>query len=172
MRHILCIIAITALGACSGEPDLRNLRSLGNGPDEFALVPSKPLEAPESYIALPQPTPGGVNRTDQRPLEEAYASLGGRATSPSAPIPGADAALVNHATRFGVEPGIRTTLASADQKFRDRQRRLSNIRLFKEDIYAQIYRRQALNPARVAAQYRAAGIPTPSAPPANRRRRR
>ncbi|MEM6758092.1 MAG: DUF3035 domain-containing protein [Pseudomonadota bacterium] len=165
-------MVVTALGACSGEPDLRNLRSLGDGPDEFSLVPAKPLEAPENYTSLPQPTPGGVNRTDQRPLEDAYAALGGRASSPRAPIPGSDAALINHASRFGVEAGIRTTLANADQQFRDRQRRLTNIRIFKEDIYAQIYRRQALDPARVAAQYRAAGIPTPSAPPASRRQRR
>lgn len=166
------LVAITALAACSGEPDLRNLRSLGEGPDEFSLVPAKPLEEPESYNALPEPTPGGVNRTDQRPLEDAYASLGGRASSPSAPVPGADSALVTHASRYGVEAGIRSSLATADQKFRDRQRRLSNIRIFREDIYAQIYRRDALDPAKVAAQYQAAGVPVPSAPPSSRRGRR
>ena len=170
MRLIACALAaVTLLSAC-GDTNLRNLRSQGDGPDEFTIVPAKPLEEPESYTALPEPTPGGFNRTDQRPLEDAVAALGGQATSPNAPVPGSDAALVNHTSRFGRDAGIRTTLAQADQQFRDRQRRLTNIRIFREDIYAQIYRRQALDPAATAEQFRRAGIPTPSAPPAGRRR--
>ncbi len=168
MRLIACALAaVTLLSAC-GEPNLRNLRSQGEGPDEFSIVPAKPLAEPESYSALPQPTPGGINRTDQRPLEDAVAALGGQATSPSAPIPGSDAALINHASRFGRDAGIRSTLAAADQRFRDRQRRLSNIRIFREDEYAMIYRRQSLDPAATAAQFRRAGVPTPSAPPSRR----
>lgn len=171
MRLIaFALAAVTLLSAC-GEPNLRNLRSQGDGPDDFSIIPARPLSEPESYSALPTPTPGGINRTDQRPFEDAVAALGGQATSPSAPIPGSDAALVNHTSRFGREAGIRATLAEADQKFRDRQRRLTNIRLFREDIYAQIYRRQSLDPARTAEQFRRAGIPTPSAPPPRRRRR-
>ena len=170
MRLIACALAaVTLLSAC-GDTNLRNLRSQGDGPDEFVIVPAKPLEEPESYSALPEPTPGGFNRSDQRPLEDVVAALGGQATSPNAPVPGGDAALVNHTGRFGREAGIRTTLAQADQEFRDRQRRLTNIRIFREDIYAQVYRRQALDPAVVADQFRRAGIPTPSAPPAGRRR--
>lgn len=171
MRLIaFALAAVTLLSAC-GEPNLRNLRSQGDGPDDFTIVPAKPLEEPTSYSALPEPTPGGSNRTDQRPLEDVVAALGGQATSPTAAIPGRDAALVNHTGRFGREAGIRSTLATADQRFRDRQRRLTNIRIFREDIYAQIYRRQSLDPARTAEQFRRAGIPTPSAPPPRRRRR-
>ncbi|MEO0669617.1 MAG: DUF3035 domain-containing protein [Pseudomonadota bacterium] len=171
MRLIACALAaVTLLSAC-GEPNLRNLRSQGEGPDDFTIVPAKPLAEPESYTDLPPPTPGGFNRTDQRPLEDAVAALGGQATSPNAAVPGSDAALVNHTGRFGREAGIRATLAEADQRFRDRQRRLTNIRIFREDIYAQVYRRQSLDPAVVAEQFRRAGIPTPSAPPPRRRRR-
>ena len=170
MRLIACALAAaTVLSAC-GENDLRSLRSQGDGPDEFAVVPALPLEAPENYNDLPQPTPGGVNRTDQQPLAQLAADLGGRATSPNAPIPGSDAALVNHTSRFGRDAAIRQTLAEADAAFRDRQRRLSGFRLFPEDRYAQIYSRQALDPTAVADAYRSAGVPTPSAPPASRRR--
>lgn len=170
MRLIACALAaVTLLSAC-GEPNLRNLRSQGEGPDDFTIVPAKPLTEPESYTALPQPTPGGFNRTDQRPLEDAVAALGGQATSPNAPVPGSDAALVNHASRFGRDDGIRSTLAAADQRFRDRQRRLSNIRLIRADEYALIYRRLSLDASATAAQFRRAGIPTPSAPPSGRRR--
>lgn len=165
MRLIAWALAAAILVSGCTDTNLRNLRSLSEGPDEFAVVPNKPLEEPESYSALPPPTPGGFNRTGQRPLEDGIVALGGRATSPSAPIPGSDAALVNHTSRFGREGNIRATLAQADQEFRDRQRRLTNIRIFRDDLYAQIYRRESLNPTAVANQFQRAGIPTPTAPP-------
>lgn len=171
MRLIACsLLVVTLLSAC-GNTSLRSLQSRSDGPDEFVIVPAKPLEQPESFSALPAPTPGGFNRTDQRPLEDGIAALGGQATSPNAPIPSRDAGLVNHASRFGRDADIRSSLARADADFRNRQRRLTNIRIFREDVYAQIYRRQSLNPAAVARQFQRAGIPTPSAPPAGRRRR-
>ncbi|MFL4469701.1 DUF3035 domain-containing protein [Tateyamaria armeniaca] len=170
MRLIVCaLIAVTVLAACENK-GLRQIQSRGEGPDEFIIVPAKPLEQPESFSALPEPTPGGFNRTDQRPLEDSVAALGGQRTSPNAPVPGSDAALVNHTSRFGREANIRATLAAADAQFRKRQSRLTQIRIFQEDSYAQAYRREAIRPARVAEQFRRAGIPTPTAPPAGRRR--
>ncbi len=171
MRLFACaLIAVTALAACENK-GLRQIQPRGNGPDEFIIVPAKPLEEPESFSALPAPTPGGFNRTDQRPLEDSVAQLGGQRGSPNAPIPGADGALVNHASRFGRDANIRATLAATDAQFRKRQARLTQIRLFNDDTYAQAYRREALKPARVAEQFRRAGVPTPTAPPAGRRRR-
>ncbi|MEM6371466.1 MAG: DUF3035 domain-containing protein [Pseudomonadota bacterium] len=170
MRLIACaVIAVTVLAACENK-GLRQLRSTGSGPDEFIIVPAKPLEQPESFSALPAPTPGGFNRTDQRPLEDSVAQLGGQRGSPNAPIPGSDAALVNHTSRFGREANIRATLAEADAQFRKRQGRLTQIKLFPEDSYAQAYRRQVINPNRVAEQFRRAGVPVPTAPPGGRRR--
>ena len=169
MRLIACaLLAVTVLAACENK-GLRQITPRGDGPDEFIIVPAKPLEAPESFTALPQPTPGGFNRGDQRPLEDSVAALGGQRTSPNAPIPGSEAALVNHTSRFGREANIRATLAAADADFRKRQSRLTQIRLFKEDTYNLAYRREALNPGRTADQFRRAGIPTPSAPPTGRR---
>lgn len=170
MRFIACaLIAVTALAACENK-GLRQMQSRGEGPDEFLIVPAKPLEQPESFAALPEPTPGGSNRTDQRPLEESVARLGGRRGSPTAAVPGSDAALVNHASRYGRDANIRATLAAADAQFRKRQARLTQIRIIQEDTYSKAYRREALKPAQVAEQYRRAGIPTPTAPPAGRRR--
>ncbi len=167
---VFALMAVTFLSACA-DNGLRNLQSRGNGPDQFAIVPAKPLEEPDSFTALPQPTPGSFNRTDQRPIEDGIAALGGQAQSPNAAVPGRDAALVNHASRFGREANIRASLATADAEFRKRQRRLTNIRIFREDVYAQIYRREALKPGTVARQYQRAGVPTPTAPPPRRRRR-
>ncbi|WP_299287569.1 DUF3035 domain-containing protein [uncultured Tateyamaria sp.] len=158
------LIAMTCLAACA-DKGLRQVISRGDGPDEFIIVPAKPLEQPESFSALPPPTPGSFNRVDQRPLEESVAQLGGQRSSPNAPVPGSDAALVNHASRFGREANIRATLAEADAKFRKRSARLTRIRIVREDFYNQAYRREALNAKRTAEQYRRAGVPTPAAPP-------
>ncbi|WP_147109389.1 DUF3035 domain-containing protein [Tateyamaria sp. syn59] len=170
MRLIACaMIAVTFLAACSNQ-GLRQVTSRSDGPDEFIVVPAKPLEQPDSFSALPQPTPGGFNRTDQRPLEDSVAALGGQRSSPNAAVPGSDGALVNHASRFGRDANIRATLAAADADFRQRQSRLTQIRIVREDVYNQAYRRQALDPVRTAEQFQRAGVPTPLAPPRGGRR--
>ena len=161
---LIIISAVLSLSAC-GEPKLRDLRNPGNGPDEFRVVPSLPLQQPESYSALPAPTPGSANLADPRPEADAIVALGGRPYSASAPIPGADSGLVSYASRKGVSPNIRTQLAQEDAAFRKRQARFTQIRLFPEDRYEQAYRRQALDPFTAAEQFRRAGVPVPSAPP-------
>jgi hypothetical protein len=67
-RAVIAVAAMLTLAACGngGAPQLMNLRT-GQGPDEFAIVPPKPLEMPEILADLPEPTPGGANRTDRRP---------------------------------------------------------------------------------------------------------
>ena len=47
-------------------------------PDEFMVLPTRPLEMPQNLAALPPPTPGAVNRVDYRPHTEAVAGLTGR----------------------------------------------------------------------------------------------
>lgn len=169
MRLIACaLIAVAVLAACENK-GLRQIQPRGNGPDEFLVVPAKPLEQPDSFSALPEPTPGGFNRGDQRPLDEIVVELGGQRGSAAGPIPGVDGALVNHASRFGREANIRATLAAADAQFRKRQSRLTQFRIVNDDVYSQAYRREALNPGAVADQFRRAGVQTPSSPPGRRR---
>ena len=67
-----------ALSGCANV-GLRDLRSNGDGPDEFMILPNKPLQQPDDFAALPAPTPGGANRVDQEPLVDATAALGGNA---------------------------------------------------------------------------------------------
>jgi hypothetical protein len=77
MRLIaFALIGILVLAACENK-GLREIQPRGDGPDEFIVVPARPLEQPENFVALPAPTPGGTNRTDQRPLDESVAQLGG-----------------------------------------------------------------------------------------------
>ncbi|WP_416367709.1 DUF3035 domain-containing protein [Tritonibacter mobilis] len=165
MRFVTAPIILSSvllLGACANKP-LHDLDARRNSPDEFLVLPSKPLEQPESYAALPEPTPGGSNRTDRNPQAEAIVALGGRPSG--AGIPAAEGTLVAAASRYGVEGDIRETLTAEDTKRRKRAGILANIKLFPVDRYAETYEDDALDPQRVSAAYRRAGVPTPSSPP-------
>jgi hypothetical protein len=164
-RAIIAIATMVTLAACGGDktPQLMNLRS-GQGPDEFAIVPPKPLELPEDLAALPEPTPGGFNRTDQNPEADAAIALGGK-PSAAGGIPSGDSALYAHAARFGVEGGIRSTLASEDLEWRrDNNGRILE-RLFNVNVYYKAYRNMRLDQQAELARWRALGIRNPSAPP-------
>ncbi|MEO0939317.1 MAG: DUF3035 domain-containing protein [Pseudomonadota bacterium] len=166
-RLALCALVIAALGACENR-GLRDLRGTGDGPDEFIVTPVKPLATPENLSELPVPTPGQSNLVDLQPRQDGAAALGGSRPTGGA-VPASDAALVAHAARNGVSPTIRDDLAAQDADFRRRRGRLTQIRIVPVDRYNQVYESQALDPDLVAEQYRLRGVPTPAAPPANRR---
>lgn len=162
-RAFIAIAMVLMLSACGGDraPELMNLRS-GQGPDEFGIVPPKPLEMPESLTDLPNP--GGSNRTDRNPEAEAIVALGGN-PSKAGGIPAGDGALYAHAARFGVETGIRATLAAEDLDWRrDNNGRVLE-RLFNVNVYYKAYRKQRLDQQAELARWRALGVKTPSAPP-------
>lgn len=156
------------LSACA-DKGLRDLSTSSNksGPDEFMIMPSKPLTQPKDYAVLPAPTPGGSNLTDQNPKGDGVASVGGQATAlqRTGAIPASDGALVTYASRNGVPSNIREDLAEQDAQFRKRQSRLTRIRLFPVDRYNQAYRRQALNPFGISRSAAVRGINTPTHPP-------
>lgn len=165
MKLILCIGMLLTLSACAGgDRGLRDLRSNGGGPDEFAVLPVAPLVMPTDVTTLPAPTPGGANLTDPTPNADAVAVLGG---NPNALIPNGaparDGALITAAGRNGVDPAIRATLAAEDAAFRNRQTRFG---LFRgRNRYFGAYARQALDVYAELQRFRNAGVPTPSAPP-------
>lgn len=158
------VVSLFAVSAC-GEVSLRYLKRPGEGPDEFLITPGKPLEAPESFAALPVPTPGGTNRTDQFPLQDSVAALGGTRQPATGSAPASDGGVINYVSRFGRDAAIRTELAEEDEKFRNRQGRFNRLYLIRRDLYQQIYRRQALDPQAELRKWRRAGAQTPSAPP-------
>lgn len=173
MRIALGVIVLSAAVALSGcgKKGLRELQSPPNGPDDFLVLPSKPLSAPASYAALPAPTPGGTNLTDATPKADAVAALGGRAPAAAASgsaVPNADAALVASAGRYGVQQDIRATLATEDAALRRREARTASIKIFPEDRYAGAYRKQTLDPFETSLWWRRRGVPTPSSPPEQR----
>ena len=166
LSRAVFLLAILGLSACGADGRLRDLRSNTGGPDEFSVLPSKELQQPSTYAALPVPTPGGSNITDQNPRGDAVAALGGRASAlvPTG-IPASEGNLVSYASRNGVDPQIRGELAEEDAQFRKRQARFTRIRITKVDRYKQAYRRQLLKSHDEAARWRAAGVRVPTAPP-------
>lgn len=153
--------------ACTNERGIRVLSSGDAGPDEFTVIPSKPLSAPENYAALPEPTPGGRNLTDQDPAGDAVAALGGRPQAiaqSGQSFPAADTALVSYAARRGSGAGIRESLAVDDEEIRSRFERFTGWRLSGFDRYNEVYRRYHLDAYGELARWRRAGVKTPTAP--------
>ncbi len=166
-RLCLGFLAIGVLAAC-GDRDigLRDLRSFDRSPEEFGVVPNRPLELPET-TTLPPPTPGAANRTDLNPKADAVAALGGNPGATVArgtAIPAQDAGLVSNASRFGRDAGIRAQLAQEDLAFRQRKS-LFTFSLVPRDEYDAAYRAQTLDAYRWLQVYRRAGARTPTAPP-------
>lgn len=156
------LVALMLAGCGNRTSDvtrLHNLKSPHDGPDEFAIMPVKPLSMPEDLAALPSPTPGTKNLADQTPLDDAVAALGGR---PGAGV--SDAALVAATTRGGVAPTIREDLAAEDLRLRQRRGALPLERLFRTPVYGRVYRRQALTPRQELEEFRDRGARTPAVP--------
>lgn len=166
MKHLgssFCILLVAAsVAACSrGEtPSLMNLRQTGEGPDEFAILPTRPLEMPETFAELPPPTLGGMNRADPDPEADAIAALGGNVERGNRA-----GDVVTYVSRFGVAPDIRGVLANEDEQFRrDSNPRLLE-RLFSITTYFNAYEDVSLDRYAELERMRRAGIRTVAAPP-------
>lgn len=165
-RAILVLTLAASVAGCS-DIGLRNLEPPGQGPDEFSVLPVKPLTQPKDYAFLPAPTPGGENLTDPNPKADAVVALGGSeaAMNPNTSIPANDAALVTASSRYGVPANTRQVTAEEDAAFRKRRGRWTRLRLFPVDRYAQVYEREAIQANNAIEAARQRGIETPSAPP-------
>ena len=162
MRIALAVLAAITLSACEREtPTLFNVRAQDRTPDEFAILPTKPLETPPDLAALPPPTLGGVNRTDPQPEADAIAALGGNIDRGA----GADGALVAAVSRYGVQENIRGRLAAEDLAFRRANDGRLLERLFSVNVYFDAYESQSLDQHRELERLRRLGVRTVAAPP-------
>ncbi len=166
---LLIFMASLALTGCSRnkQPRLLNIKSSTSGPDEFAILPSKPLQQPTNFAELPTPAPGSRNLVDPSPNEDAILALGGNpaAVARGGGVPSGDAGLVNHTSRFGVSSGIREQLAAEDLRFRQRKDGRPLERLFGVNVYFRAYQRQSLDQYSELERFRQLGVRTPAAPP-------
>ncbi len=157
------IIAACALAGCQGNTLASRLRAAGVGgaPDEFLVLPTKPLEMPQDLAALPPPTPGGANLVDPQPEADAVAALTGR---PGAPGSASGAVLVARAGP--IQPGVRGQLAKEDAVYREENQGRLLERLFNRDAPNNvIYEDQMLDAEAEFLRQRALGVRVPAAPP-------
>ncbi len=168
VRTFAVLLVAGSLAACgqNAEPQLMSSPAAKQGPDEFGILPSKPLQEPESYSELPPPTPFGRNRTDASPIADAAVALGGNPASASqGRIPSADQRLVRYTDRYGRQDGIRAELAAEDLEFRRNNQGRVLERLFNVNVYFQAYEHMSLDQYAELERFRSLGIRTPAAPP-------
>lgn len=163
---VLAAALVTGCGSSNREPQLMNVSASIDRPDEFSILPTKPLEQPEDYAVLPEPTPGGTNRTDPTPREDAVAALGGNpAAVTRTGVPSSDSALLSHARRYGVTPTIREDLAAFDLEYRRANDGRLLERVFRLNVYYRAYAPMSLDQHAELERWRARMARTPSAPP-------
>lgn len=166
-KAAIAAMLLLTLSACASEQGLHRFDAGRTGPDEFTVLPSRPLEMPASFAALPPPSPGRTNLADPNPLGDAIAALGGsQAAGFAGGVPARDIALVTAAGRNGVDPAIRATLAQEDADFRRRALLAASFNILGRDRYFQAYARQALDAFAELIRFRNLGVQVPSAPPA------
>lgn len=173
MRSIAIMGGVLALSACGGlfgaeekDPKLLNIRSASRAPDEFTVLPTKPLQLPEDLASLPEPTPGGTNITDPTPEADAVAALGGNpAALARTGISAGNGGLVSYVSRFGTSSDIRQVLAAEDLEFRRKNDGRLLERAFNVNVYFRAYAPMSLDQYAELERWRRAGVRTVGAPP-------
>ena len=140
-RRRLCGAAIlfagmALVGGCSegGFGDVLRSTGAGAAPDEFMVLPTRPLELPPDLSRLPPPVTGAPNRVDPQPRAEAVAGLTGQ--TGAAGTVGAPGLVA----RAGpVDPQIRVRLAQEDALYRQQNRPRVLERLIGRDLEARVY---------------------------------
>jgi len=158
----LLFIGAAALSGCSEGGLAGTLRATGavSSPDEFMVLPTKPLEIPQNLAALPPPQPGTANRVDRNPEVEAVAGLTGRQ-----PTAGGASAGPLLARAGPADPTIRSRLAQEDAAYRSQNGGLLLERVFTNDPERLTYRGMILYAPGEFEQLRAAGMAVPPASP-------
>lgn len=164
-RLVVAALCGLPLAGC-GEGGLAGgLRRAGvvTQPDEFRVLPTRPLELPPNLSELPAPAPGTTNRVAYRPRTDAIGALTGQ---PPAQAPGAPALVARVAAEAGaVDPAIRARLANEDVAYRrDNQPRLLE-RWAGRGQDRIVYGDMALDAEAELQRLRAAGVQVPDAPP-------
>jgi hypothetical protein len=169
MRHLppiqsslLAVAAAFLLAGCGEAGLVGGLRSAGiaTTPDEFMVLPTRPLELPPDLATLPPPAPGTTDLVAYRPQADAIAALSGR------PPAAAGAPASGLVARAGTaDPAIRATLAEEDAIYRRQNRPRLFERWFSRDQERIVYSGMRLDADAELRRLRAQGVRTPAAPP-------
>jgi len=155
------LLAALTSGCSGGDPELMNVRAMNRTPDEFAILPNKPLEMPKNFAELPTPAPGTPSRTDPTPEADAIVALGG---NPARGVRG-DQGMINYVSRYGVNPSIRQAVAAEDLEYRRRHDGRLLERWFNVNVYFRAYRPQSLDQYAELERWRRLGVRNVGAPP-------
>ena len=129
-----------------------------------AARPTVPTNSPSSPASRSKNRRASSNF--RNPRRAAGTALGGNPDRlEDRGVGASDGALVTAASRRGVDPSIRTTLAEEDEALRYRKWLFSRFRIFGSDEYYRAYEDQTIDRQGTRAIWRRAGVPTPSAPP-------
>ena len=160
-RILGTIVTFFLIAACSSdEARLRDLYDVGTGPEEFAVLPSKPLIIPTNLKELQVPDETVGNLADPSPKRDLIEKLGGSIDETKS-VPKRDKGLLNYVSRAGVNSNIREELAEEDRKFLRRMGVLTSVKLFRVDRYNQIYRNMTLSAPKELERWRSLGVRTP-----------
>ena len=149
---MVCVAGAVSVAGCSGSGQKKRA-------DEFAVLPTVPLEIPDNVATLPVPN-DGQNLVDKRPKASAIAALGGRVGT-GRRASGDDASLLGVAMRFGVEPDIAEVLYKEGAAARRSARGTGIERAFGYNAVKRAYKNQTLNEEAEAARLLALGVFVP-----------
>ncbi len=149
---LVCVAGAVSVAGCSGSGQKKRA-------DEFAVLPTIPLEIPDDVTTLPVPN-DGQNLVDKRPKASAIAALGGR-VGVARRTSGDDASLLGVAMRFGVEPDIAEVLYKEGAAARRSARGTGIERAFGYNAVKRAYKNQTLNEEAEAARLLALGVFVP-----------
>lgn len=157
--------AVLILASCGEDKIAGTLQeaSLANGaPDEFLVLPQKPLEIPEDLSVLPTPDPTAGSRVEIDPHAGAKRALGG--TGGGYKASGADNTVLAAARSRPISPNIRQELRAEDAKKRARPGGfIGFFDLFRVTPREQtIYNDEKLDARDELIKRRAQGVRTPS----------
>jgi Protein of unknown function (DUF3035) len=160
----LLLPLVLAISGCGQGGVAGVLRSSGatSTPDEFLVLPTRPLEIPDNLASLPPPTPGAPSRVEYQPESIAVTGLTGQEGQVRA---ASGAALLARAGAASNDPQIRARLAQEDAEYRASHGGRLLERLFARDQEALVYRDMTLNAPAVYEQMRARGVQLPAPPP-------
>ncbi len=150
---VVCVAGAVSVAGCSGSGQKKRA-------DEFAVLPTIPLEIPDDVTTLPVPN-DGQNLVDKRPKASAIAALGGRVGTGRRTSGGDDASLLGVAMRFGVEPDIAEVLYKEGAAARRSARGTGIERAFGYNAVKRAYKNQTLNEEAEAARLLALGVFVP-----------
>ena len=161
--------AVLVLLAACGNRDSSDDRSFVDkltsssftAPNEFSVLPQKPLTLPDDLANLPEPTPGARNLVDLTPNEDAIRALSGQEGKAGAVA--SDRALLA-ATGTG-QAGIREVLAAEDEEYRAGNKGLLLDRLLNLVSDGEIYTGMVLDAEAELLRFRARGVWVPQLPP-------